>query len=232
MKNICLAFIPPLSAFMSHYEWLLKIDWKTWCRVASSTTFALHITCNEWVTSTFWHHIFCHCRNLFEALLLLYILRNKNNKGQDSLFFVLFTKPHHFLRNFLNPWLHKFLSRSYQITLVHCVEKIPEKSFVGNWGVILVALKPYVWHWKLLIYEDCFLSWIDLHHVKSSVVAQSIISSEDSWVDPSTNATQLTEKYKQQLGADKFILHATTVFLNTKWWWSKINKEAFGQEKK
>ena len=80
VKNICLAFITPLSAFMSHYEWLLKIDWKTWCRVASSTTFALHITCNEWVTSTFWHHIFCHCRNLFEALLLLSILRNKRTK--------------------------------------------------------------------------------------------------------------------------------------------------------
>ena len=124
-----------------------------------------------------------------------------------------------------------FVSKLSNYTCSLCW-KIPEKSFVGNWGVILVALKPYVWHWKLLIYEDCFLSWIDLHHVKSSVVAQSIISSEDSWVDPSTNATQLTEKYKQQLGADKFILHATTVFLNTKWWWSKINKEAFGQEKK
>ena len=60
--------------------------------------------------------------------------------------------------------------------------------------------------------DDCFLSRIDLHHVKSSVVVLSIISSEDSWVDPSTNATQLTENEPSgtcratSSSADKFIL--------------------------
>ena len=138
MKNICLAFIPPLSAFMSHYEWLLKIDWKTWCRVASSTTFALHITCNEWVTSTFWHHIFCHCRNLFEALLLLSILRNKNNKGQDSLFFVLFTNHITSLEIFLTLGFTNFCLEAIKLHFKN-VEKFQKRVLfeIEEWFLLL-----------------------------------------------------------------------------------------------
>ena len=153
MKNICLAFIPPLSAFMSHYEWLLKIDWKTWCRVASSTTFALHITCNEWVTSTFWHHIFCHCRNLFEALLLLSILRNKRTKRRFFKILICYifcalgimyqnscgnhiTSLDIFLTLGFTNLAISILSWSYQITLCW---KIREKSFVEieEWFLLL-----------------------------------------------------------------------------------------------
>ena len=213
---------------MSHYEWLLKIDWKktSWSRRCffHATTFALHITCNEWVTSTFWHHIFCHCLNLFEALLL------QSPFCRIKTYFVC-TKPHiTSLDIFLTLLALLILSPSYQITTQRRQWDL-FSNFQLLWWMLLVWDHMFVYvasAMTLKIVEDCFLSRIDLHHVKSSVVAQSIISSEDSWVDPSTNATQLTEKYKQQLGADKFILS----YSFTKWWWSKINKEAFGQEKK
>ena len=75
-----------------------------------ATTFALHITCNEWVTSTFWHHIFCHCLNLFEALLL------QSQFCRIKTYFVC-TKPHiTSLDIFLTLLALLILSPSYQIT--------------------------------------------------------------------------------------------------------------------
>lgn len=150
------------------------------------------------------------------------ILQNKN-------LFCMYQTTYHFLGYFLNPFgFTDFVSK---LSNTQRRQWDLFSNFQLLWWMLLVWDHMFVYvasAMTLKIVEDCFLSRIDLHHVKSSVVAQSIISSEDSWVDPSTNATQLTEKYKQQLGADKFILS----YSFTKWWWSKINKEAFGQEKK